>query len=235
MDSISRIAEYYRRHGVLATVHRAWMAAKRAVFAGRMVVFWCDLRDRQLPREEILEAATVVRIRSLAELSDEHFQKMTSFWHPKQASRNIRERFRKGASLWILECNDQLAGYGWTLQGSTIEPYYFPLAKEDVHFFDFHVLPQFRGRGMNPYLVEHILDSLAVINEGRAFIEAAEWNEAQLMSLRKTRFRPLGSVKSFTILGRRFASWTRNDAIARSNKMAEPDDRSIRTARSNEH
>ena len=42
---------------------------------------------------------------------------MTSPWNPKQAHRNIRERFEQAASLWLIKSGDKLAGYGWTLQG----------------------------------------------------------------------------------------------------------------------
>ena len=125
------------------------------------------------------------RLDGLSELTAKHLQEITGFWNAKLANRNIRERFEKGASLWLLECDDQLAGYGWTLRGGTIEPYYFPLAQDDVHLFDFHVFPHYRGRGMNRYLISRILDSLSDNCGGRAFIEAAEWNEAQLSSLRK--------------------------------------------------
>jgi hypothetical protein len=218
-----------------ATLDRAWVAAKRALFARRMVVFYCNLNERQLPQGGTLRATRVERLQAQVELSAEHFQKMTSFWNPKLASRNIHERFQKGASLWLLECEGQLAGYGWTLQGGTIEPYYFPLAKDDVHLFDFHIFPEYRGRGMNPYLVERILESLAADHAGRAFIEAAEWNEAQLTSLGKTRFRTLGSVTTSAILGRRYVTWTRNDLVTPTHEVVEPTDRDLRTARSNQH
>jgi GNAT superfamily N-acetyltransferase len=235
VSSISRFAEYYRRHGLSTTLHRGWVAARRALFARRMVVFYCDLNGLQLSQEGILKAAKLERVRTQAELSAEHFQRMTSFWNPKQATQNIRERFEKGASLWLLEYEGELAGYGWTLQGSTIEPYYFPLAKDDVHFFDFHVYPAYRGRGMNPYLVDRILDNLVSNGAGRAFIEAAEWNEAQLSSLGKTRFRPLGAVRTLVLLGRRYVSWTRNDFLSRTHEVVEPADRDLRAARSNQH
>ena len=77
---------------------------------------------------------------------------MTSFWNPKLAHRNIKERFDKGASLWLIKFEDRLAGYGWTLQGRTIEPHYFPLGQDDVHLFDFHVFPKYRGRGLTLFL-----------------------------------------------------------------------------------
>jgi ribosomal protein S18 acetylase RimI-like enzyme len=176
----------------------------------------------------------VERLQALTELSAERLQAMTSFWNPKLANQNIRERFEKGASLWLVECEGQLAGYGWTLQGQAIAPYYFPLGPDDVHLFDFHVFPYFRGRGINPYLIGQILDGLATNGAGRAFIEAAEWNGAQLSSLRKTQFRCLGSARSFTILGHIFVSWIRSDGVMQMHKDAEPTDQILRTARSNE-
>jgi GNAT superfamily N-acetyltransferase len=199
-----------------------------------MVVLYCDLDERRLPPVNVPKAMRVERIRALGELSAEHLQAMISFWNPKLANRNIRERFETGASLWLVESEEQLAGYGWTLQGQTITPYYFPLAQNDVHLFDFHVFPHYRGRGINPYLIGQILDGLATNGAGRAFIEAAEWNDAQLWSLRKTPFRYLGSVRSFTILGHTFVSWMRSDAVLQMHKGAEPTDQILRTARSNE-
>lgn len=232
---ILRFTDYYRRHGLAATIGRAMLAGKRALFAGRMVVLYCDLVDaRRLPPGSVPGAMRVERLQALAELSAGRLQAMTGFWNPKLANRNIRERFEKGASLWLVECEEQLAGYGWTVQGRTIAPYYFPLGPDDVHLFDFHVFPQYRGRGINPYLIGQILDGLAANGASRAFIEAAEWNDAQLLSLRKTPFRCLGSVRSFAIFGHTLALWMRTGATVQMRKGAEPTDQILRTARSNE-
>ncbi len=153
---------------------------------------------------------------------------MTSFWNPKWAFRNIKERFGQGASLWLIKSEDRLAGSGWTLRGRTIAPHYFPLGPEDVHFFDFHVFPQYRGRGMNPFLVNHMLRSLAADGGGRAFIEAAEWNGAQLASLKKTPFRHLGWARKFTIVRHTIVWWAENGAVEQLRKEA-PENPSSRT------
>jgi ribosomal protein S18 acetylase RimI-like enzyme len=205
--SISRLAEYYRRHGLAATVLRFQIGVKRKLFAGRMAVFYCDLDSRYLSQVSLPAGCTVQRITALRDLAPEHLRQMTEYWNPEIARKHIIERFAKGASLWLLKFNDQLAGYGWSLRGSTIEPYYFPLGSEDAHLFDFYVFPDYRGRGINPSLVRHILLALASEQTGRAFIEAAEWNDAQLTSLAKTQFRRLGRVRSFTLFGRNVVSW----------------------------
>jgi GNAT superfamily N-acetyltransferase len=234
LNSISRLSEYFRRHGFAATLRRARLAGKRAIFARRMVVFCCDLNERELVRVNAPKSLRVERLSVLSELSAEHLREMSSFWNTRLVNQNIRERFEKGALLWLVECEGRLAGYGWTLQGGAIEPYYFPLTKNDVHLFDFHVFPPYRGRGINPYLIGQILDGLATNWAARAFIEAAEWNDAQLSSLRKTRFSCLGLARSFTIFGHTFVSWMRNDDVMQMHKVAKPTDEILRTPSSNE-
>jgi hypothetical protein len=233
-NSISRLTVYYRRHGLAATIRRARLAGKRALFADRMLVLYCDLDERRLPQVNVPKALRVERLEALTELSAEHLQAMTCFWNPKLANRNIQERFEKGASLWLVECQKQLAGYGWTLQGKTIAPYYFPLGPDDVQLFDFYVFPRFRGRALHWLLTSHILHTLAVEGRSRAFADTGEWNEAQRASFTMTPFRLLGSARSFTILGYTFVSWTKNNTNVKIHKGAETAYQIVRTAKSNE-
>lgn len=211
-NSIYRIREYYGRHGLKATIRRAGLAVKRGLFFSRMVVFYWDLALQIPDPVDMPEGLRVDRLRNSTELSEQDLREITSFWNPTLACRNIQERFNKGASLWLIKSGTKVAGYGWTLQGRTVEPYFFPLGKDDVHLFDFHVFPRFRGQGINPHLVTHILRNLSTMGRGRAFIEAAEWNQAQLSSLRKTRFRCLGLAKQFMVLGHRFTRWIETEA-----------------------
>jgi hypothetical protein len=220
-DSISRVTEYYSRHGLGETIRRAGVAARRAFFNNRMIVFYCDLPLLTPGPVKIPSSVRVDRLTKETELRQQDLEDITSFWNPKRARRNIKERFAKGASLWLIKSEERVAGYGWTLQGCTMEPYYFPLAPEDLHLFNFHVFPQYRGQRMNPLLVLYILDNLSIHCRGRAFIEAAEWNEAQLRSLQKTPFRRLGVVRSGTIFRHTFVSWVARTAPGPLQKRTE--------------
>lgn len=155
------------------------------------------------------------RLASLTDLSRANFEQVTSIWNPKLASANMRERFARGAVLWLIKSGESVAGYGWTLRGGSIEPYYFPLGADDVHLFDFYVLPEFRGRGINPHLVGSILNELVTTCDGRAFIEAAEWNTNQLLSLRKTPFRCLGRVRTLRVFRRVLIHWKPNEPVSK--------------------
>jgi ribosomal protein S18 acetylase RimI-like enzyme len=232
--SISRLADYYKRHGFWGTIPRAGLSLKRALFSNRMVLFYCDLAKQTAPPATLPSSLRVERLRTYAELSPQDLQEMTSFWNPKEALRNIRERFDHGASLWLIKSEGRLAGYGWTLRGGTIEPHYYPLAQDDAHLFDFHVFPQYRGQGMNPLLVTHILGALAGECGGRAFIEAAEWNEAQLSSLRKTPFRHMGWARKSPIFHRATVRWAQNEAVQQVQRDTQRSDRASTMASSRE-
>jgi ribosomal protein S18 acetylase RimI-like enzyme len=233
-NSISRLTDYYRRHGLAATIRRTRLAGERLLFAGRMVVLYCDLDKRRLPPVNVPKAMRVERLQALAELSAEHLQAMTSFWNPKLANRNIRERFEKRASLWLVECEEQLAGYGWTLQGKTIAPYYFPLGQDDVQLFDFYVFPRFRGRAIHWLLTSHILHTLAAEGRSRAFADTGEWNQAQRASFTMTPFRFLGYVRTYNVFGQILNRWVASGPVDRELKGTARNDRTMKVLRSNE-
>jgi ribosomal protein S18 acetylase RimI-like enzyme len=158
----------------------------------------------------------VERKKSSEELSPEDLQGMTSVWNPQLVQQTMQERFDLGASLWMIRSHDKLAGYGWTLQGRTVEPHYFPLGQDDVQFLDFHVFPKHRGRAMDWFLITQILHRLAAEGLGRAFGEAGEWNQASISSFKMTPFRRLGVARKLTILGRTFVIWGKNGANVKS-------------------
>jgi hypothetical protein len=218
-SSISRLIVYFRRNGLRATARRVSLAARRALFSSRMVLFYCDLLGISSPAEDLPKSLKIEQHRSPTGLGPGDLEEMTSFWNPQLACRKIQERFALGASLWLIRCEDKLAGYGWTLRGRTVEPHYFLLGPDDVHLFDFHIFPEYRGRRLNPLLVTHILHNLAAEYEGRAFIEAAEWNLPQLSSLSKTPFRHLGSARKFTVFGQTIGWWARGGAVELQHKF----------------
>jgi len=119
-NSIRRAGEYYSRHGLLATIRRAGLGIQRALFASRLVVFYCDLPAQRNRPENVPMSLRIHRLRSEAELGPQGLEKISTFWNPRQARKNIKERFAKGATLWVVKSEEQIAGFGWSLQGSTL-------------------------------------------------------------------------------------------------------------------
>jgi hypothetical protein len=177
-----------------------------------MVIFYCDLSAQTLPPADCPNFLKLERKRSAAELSQQDLNEIVDIWNPEVALRNMKERFSKEASLWLIKSEGNLAGFGWTLRGATMEPYFLPLGKDDPYIFDGFILPQYRGRGLMPFWLNHALHDLGAERSGRAFTEIAEWNHAILSSLRKTPFCRLGMARKWTVFGRTIVCWAGNDA-----------------------
>jgi hypothetical protein len=209
---ISRFTAYYARNGFLGTVRRTGLAIRRALFSNGMVLLYCDLTKLTSPPEDLPSSLKVERKTSYTELSQQDLQEIINIWNPKQAHRNIKERFDRKASLWLIRSEDRLAGYIWTLQGDTMVPHYFPLGEDDVHFFDLYVFPKCRGRAMNWVLIAHVLHELAAAGASRAFSEVAEWNQASLSSFTMTPFRLHGWARKVTIVHHPIVCWDENKA-----------------------
>lgn len=197
-------------------MRRALIALQRALTLPRMILFYCDLGNRQESTGTTLEGVRVERISQFQDLNQSNLELIVNFWNPSLAHRQIRERFEKGATLWVSFLADQVAGFGWTMVGRTIAPHYFSIGSNDVHLFDFLVFPEYRGRRINPTLVTHILRQMATEGRSRAYIEAAEWNQPQLTSLSKTGFRFMGAARKVTAFGSTFIQWSINPVLSGS-------------------
>jgi ribosomal protein S18 acetylase RimI-like enzyme len=216
--AISRFAAYYTRHGFGATIRRTGLAVRRTFFSNRMVVFYCDVAKQTTAPANLPSSLKVDRLRNCTDLAPEDLHQIINVWNPKLAQQNTKERFDQGASLWLIKSEDKLAGYSWTLQGKTMEPYYLPLGQDDVHLFDFYVFPKYRGRAIIYFLVMYILQALVVDGAARVYGEVREWNQASLSSYRLTPFRRLFCARKLTFFGRTLVWWGKNGTNAQSTK-----------------
>jgi ribosomal protein S18 acetylase RimI-like enzyme len=205
-EPVTRVVDFLQRHGFRATILRFWVFVRR-IFSNRMVLFYVDVQQSEISSVSLPQLLTVQRKTSPAEMRSDDWEKIVNFWNPPTTRRNMLDRFRHGASLWLIRSADQLAGYGWTMTGQTIEPHYHPLGSNDVHLFDFLVFPEFRGRSLNPLLVDYILAQMVQEGRIRAFIEVREWNKPQLRSLGKTKFQLLGVARKKSFFGQAFVEW----------------------------
>ena len=179
-----------------------------------MVLFYYDLPTAPVTAStsDSPNHLRVERKQSQEEIGQKDLQRILDFWNPRLAWRSLVERFNEGATLWLIRSEGQLAGYGWTLTGRTMRPHFIPLGANDVHLFDFLVYPEYRGRRINPSLVTHILDQLSREGRSRAYIEVAEWNDAELTSLRRTVFHFFGVARKMSLFKWTIVEWGRDQA-----------------------
>lgn len=203
MNFIRRIVFFFRKNGLRSTIHRSWTAVQRIRHFGKMCLYECSLPMI----EPGLDGGVIVERVVDGALAEEDRVRLLDSWDPDAKARQMADRFAAGSELWLARLNGILAGYGWTLQGRTVEPYFFPLQQQDVHLYDFFVYPEFRGQGVNIALVNRILCALDGGTVRRALIECAAWNASQLRSLAKTRFHFYAVASKWDFLGRTLVFW----------------------------
>ena len=212
-DSLGRLVEFQRRHGLWPTVRRVFASIDRFWRFNRTILFYCDISGLPSCEANDSSVVTIQRKMSRSDLGLPELIQLEDSWNPRIMRRLMEERFQRGASLWLAEFEGKLAGYGWTLNARTMEPHYFPLGCNDIHLFDFHVFQEYRGRRVNSSMVRHVLRKLAEEGKSRAFIEVGEWNQAQLSSLSRTPFQPFGVAIKHRILGRNVVIWSAKPPI----------------------
>jgi len=207
-DWASRFVEYKKRHGIWSALGRASLSVKRMLTGNRMVLFYYDLNSWKTCAQSADRPLTIERNTARQTVAARDLMQIVNFWNPGIMQRLISDRFARGATLWLAKSGNDLAGYGWTLNGCTIEPYFFSLETDDVHLFDFFVLPEFRGQRVNRTLVLKILEALAAEGKSRVYLEVAEWNMPQLNSLSRMPFQKLGRARKFRLFGKILTTWS---------------------------
>lgn len=203
--AVRRLWSFYRSHGLASTLARSVEAMRRLSHGGRMILFTCALPTDHATR---LMGLSVERTSAPSLPRAEYLQ---TFGAQNRAAREqeLTVRFAAGSELWLARWEGQLAGFGWTIRGSTIEPHFFPIQPDEVHFFDFFVAPGYRGRGINVALMMEVLARLSEQQIRRVHLECAAWNAAQIRSLKKTVFRRNGAASMVRLFGRSLVIWHR--------------------------
>ena len=205
---IRRFLKYAHKHGFAATVDRMLLSVKRTLRGNRLVLFYCHLDDCVSTSWAGSVCANIERINRECEVKPRDLRQIIEDWNPSLKRRQVVGRFSLGASLWLYKVDGRVAGYGWTLAGQTVEPHFYPVCAKDLHLFDFFVFPQYRGKRINVFLVNHILTEMSQEGIRRAFIEAHEWNSEQLASISRMPFVKLGCARKFQLFGNSIVVWS---------------------------
>ena len=100
-----------------------------------------------------------------------------------------------GALFWVGRVGGQLAALGASRRGAPMGHYFFPLMNNCVVLSHFATVPQFRGRGLYPALLVHILHQLAGTQIEYFVIECSDWNVGSQRGIERAGFRHIGYGK----------------------------------------
>jgi hypothetical protein len=191
---LSRAIHVYRKYGVIALCKKCGVKLWRKIFILPDIIYYTDLSQLSRPTREVLPSYSVHERGALRLPSPEEMEGLGAYINPDVLKKQIQERFSQGAKLWLLKKDDACMGMVWTIVKTTIEPFYYLIGNQDVHFFNNEIFEPYRGQGLNPTLIEYVLFQMKQAGYVRAYIETSQRNIAEQVSLKKTSFQSVGKA-----------------------------------------
>lgn len=204
----TRLVKYYEKNGLLTTFQRIYQGVQHLIFNSQMIVYYAELKDLH---DSVLSLPQNIKIEDKSTYADAlspDMQKITTYWDNMNLMDTTRENFEKGAVLWIVKLDEEIAGFGWSIKGKMVQPYYLPLTPHDAVLFDYVTYEEYRGRGLYTLLLNYIFGKLKLEGVSRAFGHALAWNTASIRGIERTFFRKFGIARKFYIFGKSITIWT---------------------------
>ncbi len=202
-----RLLRNYRTRGLAGCMSRVAQKVATNLSPRPDVVYFVDLAQLGAPRHPLPDDWTIKERRSEEEITETEIETLYTQLGRHIVDTHIRERFGKGDSLWLISVDTDTAGMIWTELGGTAGPSCVPLSQSDLHLYDNCVFESFRGKGLNPVLLEFVLAMLKGRGYGRAYITTNWRNLPQRRSIDKTSLKALGVASSRRFLGRTVVVW----------------------------
>ena len=208
---LKRIADIVRSEGLIAGIKWLIITLYHRVIPQKQVIWRTDLTETNSEGFSLPENIEIKRFYSIDQMEKEDLKTLIEDGTDLMGSAGrilIRERFEKGAVLWLLKVNGQLGGYRWTINNDHVNPTYVPHTEADVHSIGSELLPAFRGRDL--FDLFRISSYITLKNEGfkRYYSETYLWNKRAVKSILKNSPRKkIGIATRFRIFGKNVVVW----------------------------
>lgn len=205
----NRFYRYYKKQGIINLLKRVIEIIYRNLFKNKFVLYYTDLTELEETKFGN-EKFSIVKFNIKDTLPPEYIDTLFHFRDKNIFNKNMEERFEKGATLWCIIFDNAFSGFVWSIVQYPMEKYFFPLTSNDVHLFDNEIFENYRGKGINKYLISYVLHEFKNMGFTKAYIETAVWNIPEMRSLAKTPFDRLANIKKRNLFGRTFTIWDEN-------------------------
>jgi GNAT superfamily N-acetyltransferase len=106
----------------------------------------------------------------------------------------MRREFAEHGVLWLAIMDNELAAYQWSRLGKYTPRWFVPVGENDVLIFATVTMERFRGRGIGPAMMCHIIATETPIC-GEAYVDCAVWNHPAVRFIEKAGFQRIATLK----------------------------------------
>lgn len=104
----------------------------------------------------------------------------------------LEEMLKMGAYLWIGYVKGDAASFAWTQTGDQVRSHFFPLMSDDVMITRCVTISSYRGLGLFPATLLHIVSTLGARGIRRFYVGCADWNLFSQRGIERAGFKLLG-------------------------------------------
>lgn len=189
LDLFTRVL---RRGNPWRAIRLAWQVVRSRLFYEKRHVYWLSASDLARVPEPAVTACQIECLSSPSQIEelDRELRALPQVLHD-----DLRNLQAGGALFWVGRINAELTILGISQRGNRLDRYYFPLVSSVAVLSHFATLPAFRGRGLYPSLLAHILRQLAAAGVEYFLIECCDWNTASQQGISRAGFRHIGYGK----------------------------------------
>lgn len=207
-NCLTRFMNYYQQRGFFKTLRRLFEEPTRAIFKNQMILVYADLNRLDdsvlaLPENIIIESKS-----TYDEAVQPDMKRMVNYWLRDNEMDKIKKRFEKGATLWIIKLNNDVAGYVWSIRGRMAAAFPLPVTPHDAVVFNSETFEEYRGHGLYALLMNYILGHLKLQGSTRVYGFLHAWNTAVICGIKKTYFHEFSEVRRFYFAGRNITIWS---------------------------
>jgi RimJ/RimL family protein N-acetyltransferase len=111
---------------------------------------------------------------------------------------SVAMEMRHGAVYWAVYLGDCLVGRSMSRRGNHFRRWFVPLDERDVVLFSAETFPAFRGRGVQPARMRHIITQ-EVRPGGHAYADCKIYNTVSARGMEKAGFRKIATAKPLSL------------------------------------
>ncbi|MBN1491124.1 MAG: GNAT family N-acetyltransferase [Phycisphaerae bacterium] len=101
---------------------------------------------------------------------------------------------RQGAVLWVAVLDGKIAGSQLCCLGRHLRRWFVPLQDHDLIIFRVNTVSEFRGRGISPLMMRHIITHEAK-GGARTYADCKVYNRPSIRSIEKAGFRRIATAR----------------------------------------
>lgn len=182
-------------------------AVKRYFLQNTPVYFSCVYATGKLLNSCRLHELNIIRYQDSKKLNPEILDNIGRQRGQRTAD-TIKKLFSQGSDLWIGWLGNKPAGICWTTCVKNRCDYFVPLTTQDKVIYACFVFPEYRGRGVYPFMLQTIVNELLQKEQiKQVYIDCKSWNMASRKGIEKAGFHFIGRAVRVELFNHVWIPW----------------------------